>query len=135
MKLFRLAAPVYMFNTRLLILIVKYGFSLLLRHDKSSLLAATATGDLDLLTAMEATYDILLLETVHKLMVCVFETLCTHRGTRRSAGGATPGKLIMGIRIYHFSQVSYKQLVVNIKLCWIPATNVQLSKSHPRNCI
>ena len=109
MKLFRLAAPVYMFNIRLLILIVKYGFSLLLRHDKSSLLAATATGDLDLLTAMEATYDILLLETVHKLMVCVFETLCTHRGTRRSAGGATPGKLIMGIRIYHFSQVSHKQ--------------------------
>ena len=79
--------------------------SLLVRHDKGALLAATASGDLDLLTAMEATYDILLLETIHKFLVCVFETLCTHRGTRRRPGGATPGKLIVGIRIYHFDQV------------------------------
>merc|ERR1711962_1183407 len=107
--------------------------SLLLRHDKSSLLAATATGDLDLLTAMEATYDILLLETVHKLMVCVFETLCTHRGTRRSAGGATPGTLIMGIRIYHFSQIvsTAEQGVVQI----VPATDLGLYRASIRSVV
>jgi len=107
--------------------------SLLLRHDKSSLLAATATGDLDLLTAMEATYDILLLETVHKLMVCVFETLCTHRGTRRSAGGATPGKLIMGIRIYHFSQIvsTAEQGVVQI----VPASDLGLYRASIRSVV
>jgi len=107
--------------------------SLLVRHDKSSLLAATASGDLDLLTAMEATYDILLLETIHKILVCVFETLCTHRGTRRRPGGATPGKLIVGIRIYHFEQIvsTAEQGVVQI----VPANDLGFYRASIRSVV
>lgn len=107
--------------------------SLLVRHDKGALLAATASGDLDLLTAMEATYDILLLETIHKFLVCVFETLCTHRGTRRRPGGATPGKLIVGIRIYHFDQIvsTAEQGVVQI----VPAADLGFYRASIRSVV
>merc|ERR1712111_158042 len=107
--------------------------SLLVRHDKGALLAATASGDLDLLTAMEATYDILLLETIHKFLVCVFETLCTYRGTRRRPGGATPGKLIVGIRIYHFDQIvsTAEQGVVQI----VPAADLGLYRASIRSVV
>jgi len=107
--------------------------SLLVRHGKGALLAATASGDLDLLTAMGATYGILLLETIHKFLVCVFETLCTHRGTRRRPGGATPGKLLVGIRIYHFDQIvsTAEQGVVQI----VPAGDLGLYRASIRSVV
>jgi len=48
--------------------------------------------------ALEMTSDIVLLELIHKLVVCVFEAICLHRGTV-GIGGATPGKNIMGIKV------------------------------------
>ena len=33
------------------------------------------------------------------MVVCVFEALCTHRGPLGMPGGATPGKMIMGLKV------------------------------------
>jgi len=76
------------------------------RYDKALLSAAAGTADLDFATAMEVTSDILLLEIIHKFIVCIFEALCTHRGIRGHPGGATPGKFLLGLRIYTCDQIA-----------------------------
>ena len=75
-----------------------------------SFLAAVAAGgtDLDLQTALEFTSDFAFLEMIHRLIVCVFEALCLHRSTGSHPGGATPGKLILGLRVVSCAQVYTK---------------------------
>ena len=72
-----------------------------------SFLAAVAAGgtDLDLQTALEFTSDFAFLEMIHRLIVCVFEALCLHRSTGSHPGGATPGKLLLGLRVVSCTQV------------------------------
>jgi len=60
---------------------------------------------LDYNFAMQLTQEILILELVHRMVVCVFEALCTHRGPLGIPGGATPGKLIMGLKIVKCNQI------------------------------
>merc|ERR1719471_77291 len=60
---------------------------------------------LDYNFAVQLTQEILLLELVHRMVVCVFEALCTHRGPLGIPGGATPGKLIMGLKIVKCSTI------------------------------
>lgn len=92
------------------------------RYDKALLLAATGNGDIDFATAMEVTSDILLLEIIHKFIVCIFEALCTHRGIRGHPGGATPGKFLMGLRIYTCDQIATMPERDRIQI--IPATDL-----------
>jgi len=92
------------------------------RYDKALLLAATGSGDIDFATAMEVTSDILLLEIIHKFIVCIFEALCTHRGIRGLPGGATPGKFLMGLRIYTCDQIAMLPEPNHIQI--IPATDL-----------
>lgn len=92
------------------------------RYDKALLLAATGSGDIDFATAMEVTSDILLLEIIHKFIVCIFEALCTHRGIRGLPGGATPGKFLMGLRIYTCDQIAMMPEPNRIQI--IPATDL-----------
>lgn len=61
---------------------------------------------LDYNLAVQFTQEILILELIHRLVVCVFEALCTHRGPLGLPGGATPGKVIMGLKIVKCSQVT-----------------------------
>jgi len=60
---------------------------------------------LDYNFAVQLTQEILILELVHRMVVCVFEALCTHRGPLGIPGGATPGKLIMGLKIVKCSTI------------------------------
>merc|ERR1719300_2244123 len=60
---------------------------------------------LDYNFAMQLTQEILILELVHRMVVCVFEALCTHRGPLGIPGGATPGILIMGLKIVKCNQI------------------------------
>lgn len=55
--------------------------------------------------AMKFTQEILVLELIHRLVVCIFEALCTHRGPLGLPGGATPGKVIMGLKIVRAEEV------------------------------
>ena len=43
-------------------------------------LAAVAGRDVDLQAAVDLTSDFMVLELIHRLVVCVFEALCTHKG-------------------------------------------------------
>jgi len=61
---------------------------------------------LDYNLAIQFTQEILILELIHRLVVCVFEALCTHRGPLGLPGGATPGKVIMGLKIVKCKQVT-----------------------------
>jgi len=69
------------------------------RYD-SSLVTLAQGKELDMTAALDLTSDIVFLEMIHRLVVCVFEAVCTFRGTAGSPGGATPGKLVMGLRIF-----------------------------------
>jgi len=78
------------------------------RYDLS-FFAAVATGGtdaLDLQTALEFTSDFAFLEMIHRLIVCVFEALCLHRSTGSHPGGATPGKLMLGLRVVSCTQIT-----------------------------
>ena len=91
--------------------------------------AAGGTADLDIQAAQDLfdfTSDFVLLEMIHRLgelifdhffrqndvkqntfsVVCIFEALCLHRGFGRHAGGATPGKLLLGLRVVSCFQIT-----------------------------
>lgn len=74
------------------------------RYD-SSLVTLAAGKELDMAAALDLTSDIVFLEMIHRLVVCIFEAVCTFRGTAGSPGGATPGKLVMGLRIFKCDRV------------------------------
>jgi len=59
----------------------------------------------DYTLALNFTSEILMLELIHRLVVCVFEALCTRKGPGGLPGGATPGKAIMGLKIVRCDQV------------------------------
>lgn len=48
--------------------------------------------------------ELIVLELITKVMVCIYETLWTMEG-QNNMGGATPGKLVMGIRILFVDSV------------------------------
>lgn len=79
------------------------------RYDISFLTAASGAvskADLDFQTAVDFTSDFVLLESIHRLVVCIFEALCLHRGFGGRRGGATPGKYLMGLRVVSCVQIA-----------------------------
>lgn len=77
------------------------------RYDISFLTSSrsTSNGELDFQSAVDLTSDFVILESIHRLVVCVFEALCLHRGFGGRPGGATPGKYLMGLRVVSCHQV------------------------------
>uniref|UniRef100_T1IKK7 RDD domain-containing protein n=1 Tax=Strigamia maritima TaxID=126957 RepID=T1IKK7_STRMM len=59
---------------------------------------------LDYRLAFEMTSEIIMLEVIHRFVVCFFEAMCIHRGTP-TAGGATPGKSLLGLKVVSCSRV------------------------------
>ncbi|XP_043467112.1 protein FAM8A1 [Leptopilina heterotoma] len=54
---------------------------------------------IDYKMAVELTSSILILELVHRVIVCIFEAFWLQRGLYGHIGGATPGKSVMGLRV------------------------------------
>ncbi|XP_064473076.1 protein FAM8A1-like [Ornithodoros turicata] len=48
--------------------------------------------------ALEVTTEVMFLELIHRVLVCLYETICLHQGTDMP-GGRTPGKSIFGLRV------------------------------------
>ncbi|XP_055591669.1 protein FAM8A1 [Uranotaenia lowii] len=80
---------------------------------------------------LSLTSEFIFLEVITKLVVCLYETLWTIHG-QGQIGGATPGKMLMGIRIVHVEAVVLLDppqpgLAMNnqnpIKALLFPATN------------
>jgi len=80
------------------------------RYDISFLTSATGAASkadlLDLQSAVDFTSDFVLLESIHRLVVCIFEALCLHRGFGGRRGGATPGKYVMSLRVVSCFQIA-----------------------------
>ena len=57
--------------------------------------------------AYELTSEILIIESIHRLLVVAFETVCLARaaGPNRGVGGSTPGKAIMGLKVISCTQL------------------------------
>lgn len=58
----------------------------------------------DYLKFISFSSDLLLVEILTKVMVCIYEAMWTAQG-HSTIGGATPGKIIMGIRILYVEAV------------------------------
>lgn len=54
---------------------------------------------IDYKMALEMTYGILILEVIHRVIVCIFEAFWLQHGVYGFIGGATPGKYMMGLRV------------------------------------
>ncbi|RVE51953.1 hypothetical protein evm_003419 [Chilo suppressalis] len=54
--------------------------------------------------AMELTSEILFLEIIYRVLVCIFEAICLSGNVGRT-GGATPGKALLGLRVVTASAV------------------------------
>lgn len=54
---------------------------------------------IDYKMALEMTYGMLILEMIHRVIVCTFETFWLQHGVNGCIGGATPGKSLMGLRV------------------------------------
>ncbi|KAM3967757.1 protein FAM8A1 [Aphomia sociella] len=54
--------------------------------------------------AMELTSEILFLEVIYRILVCIFEAFCLCGSVGRT-GGATPGKALLGLRVVTASAV------------------------------
>ncbi|XP_046479610.1 uncharacterized protein [Neodiprion pinetum] len=56
--------------------------------------------------ALEMTSGILILELIHRIIVCIFEALWLQHGINGCIGGATPGKIVMGLRVVQCRNVT-----------------------------
>ncbi|XP_020289306.1 protein FAM8A1 isoform X1 [Pseudomyrmex gracilis] len=56
--------------------------------------------------ALNMTYGILILEMIHRMIVCIFEAFWLHHGVYGFIGGATPGKYMMGLRVVQCRSVT-----------------------------
>ncbi|XP_012254647.2 protein FAM8A1 isoform X2 [Athalia rosae] len=54
---------------------------------------------IDYKMALEMTSGILILELIHRVFVCIFEAIWLQHGINGRIGGATPGKIVMGLRV------------------------------------
>ncbi|XP_028985956.3 protein FAM8A1-like [Betta splendens] len=75
-------------------------------------------------TSMEELQKMMLVALVYRILVCVYEIVCIW-----GAGGATPGKFLVGLRVVTCDS---SVLVQPNRVLVVPATNVSLSASTVR---
>jgi len=102
------------------------------RYD-SSLVTLAAGKELDMAAALDLTSDIVFLEMIHRLVVCIFEAVCTYRGTAGSPGGATPGKLVMGLRIFKCDRLTVTNDPQYVQIT--PGTDLGIFWASVRACL
>ncbi|XP_012150462.1 protein FAM8A1 isoform X1 [Megachile rotundata] len=61
---------------------------------------------IDYKMALEMTYGILVLDIIHRLIVCIFEAFWLQHGVNGRIGGTTPGKSMMGLRVVQCRSVT-----------------------------
>ncbi|CAH1400477.1 unnamed protein product [Nezara viridula] len=81
---------------------------------------------------IQITQEIFILELIHRLVVCVFETFWLRGGHNGQIGGATPGKSIMGLRVIHCESSAFireSEGIIVVK----PGTNLGLATAFFRS--
>lgn len=61
---------------------------------------------IDYKMALDMTYGMLVLEMIHRVIVCIFEAFWLQGGVNGRVGGATPGKSMMGLRVVQCRNVT-----------------------------
>ncbi|XP_026202747.1 protein FAM8A1 [Anabas testudineus] len=80
--------------------------------------------EIDENTSMEDLQKMMAVALVYRVLVCVYETICIW-----GAGGATPGKFLLGLRVVKCDTAT---LVRPNRVLVVPASNVSLSASTVR---
>uniref|UniRef100_A0A3Q3XKW1 RDD domain-containing protein n=1 Tax=Mola mola TaxID=94237 RepID=A0A3Q3XKW1_MOLML len=80
--------------------------------------------EIDENTSMEDLQKMMAIALVYRVLVCVYETICIW-----GAGGATPGKFLLGLRVV---TCDTSTLLRPNRVLVVPATNVSLSASTVR---
>ncbi|XP_029976666.1 protein FAM8A1 isoform X2 [Salarias fasciatus] len=75
--------------------------------------------EIDENTSLEDLEKILAVALAHRVLVCVYETVCIW-----GAGGATPGKFLLGLQVVTYDTSS---VVQHNRVLVVPATDVSLS--------
>ncbi|ELT92564.1 hypothetical protein CAPTEDRAFT_92599, partial [Capitella teleta] len=55
--------------------------------------------NLDYNDAFAVTFELVAMEIINRIFICIFETLCLRRGIAGMVGGTTPGKRMMGLKV------------------------------------
>ncbi|KAK2165166.1 hypothetical protein LSH36_54g09032 [Paralvinella palmiformis] len=79
------------------------------------------TTDMDYNTAFTMTSELVAMEIVNRVFICIFETLCLRKGLGGTVGGTTPGKRILGLKVISCREVSS---LLGRKVLVIPAGNI-----------
>lgn len=88
-----------LFFIKLAVTFVAVDFFDVIDLDKYNLDLLNSNTKMDYKVAVEMTSEILMLEMIHRVVVCIFEAFWLRRGLGGRVGGATPGKTLMGIRV------------------------------------
>ncbi|KAL1123200.1 hypothetical protein AAG570_002287 [Ranatra chinensis] len=67
--------------------------------DKFDFVTFQKDAKLEYKVLLQMTHDIIILELVHRVVVCIFEAFWLQGGANGRLGGATPGKSLMGLRV------------------------------------
>lgn len=88
--------------------------------------------NIDYDTAYALTYELVAMEIINRILICIFETLCLRRGVGGMVGGTTPGKGIMKLRV-----VSCEDIIIlpDNKIRVIPAGDIGLWNALVRSVI
>jgi hypothetical protein len=82
--------------------------------------------------AYELTSEIIIIEMIHRFIVCAYETICLYSGQMNRAGGSTPGKAIFGISVVSCDSIDE---VGDGLIRVIPAKNIGIFRSLLRALI
>lgn len=55
--------------------------------------------DIDYEKAYALTYELIVMEILNRIVICIFEALCLRKGVGGIPGGTTPGKRMLGIKV------------------------------------
>lgn len=80
--------------------------------------------EIDENTSMEDLQKMMAVALVYRVVVCIYETICIW-----TAGGATPGKFLLGLRVVTCDSTT---IVRRDRVLVVPATDVSLSASAVR---
>lgn len=92
-----------LFILKLIVTFIAVDMFELIDLDKFDIIKFTEHYD-DYKYAMELTSEILFLEVIYRVLVCIFEAFCLCGSVGRT-GGATPGKALLGLRVVSASAV------------------------------
>lgn len=98
------------------------------KYDIDQLLAQ----DWDSTMALSFTSDLIAMEIINRIFICLFETLCLRRGFTGSVGGTTPGKYMMRLRVISCQGVA--QLAGN-RILVIPGEDIGFWNALVRSII